>query len=69
MGWTADEFKGQGGCGVVATDIVGVTKDYDAEVVEMIVSFADRLDWDGNCEREGSGVRIDDFMVSQVEGI
>jgi hypothetical protein len=50
IGWTAAEFKGQGGCGVVATDVVGVTKDYDAEVAEMIVSFADRLDWDGDCD-------------------
>jgi hypothetical protein len=28
MGRTADEFKGQGGCGVAATDVVGVAYDY-----------------------------------------
>jgi hypothetical protein len=37
--WTIDEVKGQGGC--------------DDEIVVKIVGFADRLDWDVDCELKG----------------
>jgi hypothetical protein len=50
--WTADEFKGQGGHGAAVTDVVGVAKDYDDEVDDIVVGFADRLDWDVDCERD-----------------